>query len=81
MSKPFILWLCDACLAGDGGTCSTPGCSMIRRTAPDLRFAPEDITPIDEATARDLQAAHIGRLADTGHFETGIYAPREGVES
>jgi hypothetical protein len=30
--------ICDACLNGEGGICTTPGCIFIWRTAPDIEI-------------------------------------------
>ncbi len=37
----YQIWLCDLCVAGAGGECHSPGCSLWLRRAPDLPLMPE----------------------------------------
>jgi hypothetical protein len=34
----YVISLCDACVAGEGGECHTPGCALWCKSAPDVKL-------------------------------------------
>lgn len=49
-AKRYAIWLCDQCVAGEGGECHSPGCALFGKTAPGVPLRPEPhyvIEPFD----------------------------------
>jgi hypothetical protein len=75
--RRVAMWVCESCLSGPGGICTTPGCAFIRLPAPSMPLHAEDVeypfgAPSDEqpsfidgpSAPRDDKSAR-GRLVDT----------------
>lgn len=39
--KHVKIWLCEACLDGNGEVCHTPRCALCRNRSPDIPVHPE----------------------------------------
>lgn len=49
-AKRYAIYLCDQCVAGEGGECHSPGCALFGKTAPGVPLRPEPhyiIEPFD----------------------------------
>lgn len=46
--KRYAVYLCDLCVAGEGGICWTPGCALWAKSAPDVPLKPEPHYVIEE---------------------------------
>ncbi len=45
--KQIVIWICEACLKGEGEVCHTPGCALCRHKV-DLPIHEESYTVIGE---------------------------------
>ena len=67
MSEPtvhrVVLWLCAACIDGEGEQCHTPGCALIRNRCPDISIRDScsvefiDGVPFDYETLKRAKTA------------------------
>ena len=47
------LWICEACLLGEGETCNTPGCAFIRRNSLGFPVNKEEYEVLETYEQRD----------------------------
>ena len=47
-TKKIEIWLCEACLNGEGQQCDTPGCALFLHNSPGHPIAPELYKILDE---------------------------------
>ena len=47
------IWLCEACLNGEGEECHTPCCALFIRRCPDIPIMPELYEVLDEYEDRE----------------------------
>lgn len=46
--KKVQIWLCEACLNGEGEECHTPGCALFLHNSPGMPIMPELYEILDE---------------------------------
>ena len=49
--RPYKIWLCDLCVAGEDGECHVPGCALWLKSAPGVPLLPEPfslVVPLEE---------------------------------
>lgn len=51
--KEVKIWLCEACLNGEGQECHTPGCALWIHNSPGLPIAPELYEVLQEYEEED----------------------------